>query len=125
MLREAEKENLPIIGREGFIKFNLGMRDLMELCDVYRQSGYDKDLMPVIQLIEKKKGYVLGNFIWTTLGEKVNSGLLIKIIDEEGGEHVFNSVKQAERHFKLPAGVLYKPLRKTGTYKNLKVTLEF
>jgi len=121
MEREAKKANLPLMSKQFFVKFSTDTIDFSELYEEYRLSGYKRDFMPVIQLIEKNKGYAAGNFIWTTLGKKINSGILVKITDENGEEHVFSSIREAERKFNLPKGVLYKPLRHEGKYKKLKV----
>ncbi|MFH0969750.1 MAG: hypothetical protein V1804_04535 [Patescibacteria group bacterium] len=121
MEREAKKSKSLLMSKQSFVKFSLYTRDFEELYEKYRSSGYKRDLMPVIQLVDRTKSYVAGNFIWTTLGEKINSGILIKVIDENGEEHIFSSVREAERKFKLPKGVLYKPLRQEGKYKKLRV----
>lgn len=126
MEQEAIKHQIPIMSKDAFMRFNIDVIcDFKDLHEEYCKSGYKRDLMPVIQLIEKKKGCIAGNFIWTTLGEKVNSGIFVKVTDTyDGSEHHFASIKEAERHFKLPEGVLYRPLKKNGKYKNLRIMLE-
>lgn len=122
MVREAQKHNLPIMSKNAFIKFSLdSTKDFTELYEKYRQYRYKRYLMPVVQLVDRKKGYVAGNFLWMTIEDKVDAGIPVRVISESGQETVFPSVKEAERQLKLPSGVLYRPLRKGGKYKKLKV----
>lgn len=60
---------LPILPRKDFIVWAYAQENLVGLFTAYRNSGWDFKLCPVIDRLDEKRGYELGNIRFITQSE--------------------------------------------------------
>jgi len=119
---EAIRQGLDIISQRIFKSFSQSDDVFRKIYNDYYDSKFDKKLAPVPQRVDFRKGYVVGNIMWTVQKVKNRSnGKAIVIIN--GDEVIeFASARKAELEMKLPRGVLSRALRESKKYKRLRVT---
>ena len=122
MKQEAKREELELLSRDEFYSWTIAIDD--NFCQYYysySESNYDKKLAPVIERIDKSKGFIVGNIKWTIQKNKNRSNGREIVLIKNGREKVFPSARKAEMKLKLPKGVLSRALRTSGKYKELRV----
>jgi hypothetical protein len=68
---------LPICSKEEFFEWAIKSPELVELFEAWTKAGHPHRLIPSIDRIEPKKGYVISNLRWIALHE--NSGRARKL----------------------------------------------
>lgn len=65
-------QNLPICSAGEFFDWSIRSKTLSKLFKAWNDSGHQNRLIPTVDRIDPKKGYVVGNIRWMVLHE--NSG---------------------------------------------------
>ena len=119
---EASRLEIEIMSRNRFMNWsneNQGFR--FSFYD-YEQSGYSKKFSPVLQRLDKTKGFVEDNLKWIFQKDKNRShGQAIQLIDAGGEIKIHPSARRAELELGYPRGVLSRALRTGKSYKRVKV----
>lgn len=55
---------LPLCSREEFIEWGCNSEDLARIFKEWNDSGHQNRLMPTVDRVDPKKGYVIGNMKW-------------------------------------------------------------
>jgi hypothetical protein len=122
MKAEAEKRKLEMIDRTYFNIWSMELSEFGKVFYAWFESEYKKELSPVIERIDKTKGFVINNLKWTTQKDKSRTnGKPIRILDGDKWMQ-FGSARKAELKLNLPRGVISRALRTSGKYKKLRVT---
>jgi|GEM_PF-5989105 len=124
MKEKAEKQKLEIMDRHHFMVCSREDENFRHNYYDYYYSNFNKTFAPVIERIDKTKGYIADNIRWTTQKAKNRSnGKSIVIIS---GDKIieFPSARKAELEMKLPRGVLSRALREGKRYKKLRVVIK-
>lgn len=88
----------------------------------YEQSGFNKRFSPVVERIDRDKGFTEENLKWIFQKNKNRSnGQAVMAIDNEGGNKVYASARKMELELHLPRGVISRAIRTRGIYKELRV----
>ena len=121
MKAEAKKLRLKIMDRKHYYVWSWELSNFRTTYYDWYESGHEGKLSPVIDRIDKKKGFVADNLKWTAQKDKNRSnGKPIKILEGDIWMQ-FGSAKKAELELGLPKSVLSRALRTNGKYKRLRV----
>ncbi len=122
MVLLAKKLNLGIMLFRNYWHFSQENQDFRHSYYDFYKSGFNKKLSPVIERIDKKKGFIEGNLKWVIQKNKNRShGQAIIVSGLNIGERFYFSARRAEMELELPKGVISRALRTGKSYKNLRV----
>jgi hypothetical protein len=121
---KARKLKLEIIDRNHFMIWSIEDENFRYGYYYYYHSNFNKKFAPVIERLDKSKGFTAENLIWTIQKNKNRTnGKSIVIVD---GDNItkYASARKAELELKLPRGVLSRALREGKRYKSLRVEVK-
>lgn len=122
MKAEAERLDAEIIDRIRFANWSRENEGFRYSFYDYEESGFDKRLSPVIERIDRAKGFAENNLKWIFQKDKNRChGRPIQIVAEGGDISFYPSARRAEIELGYPRGVLSRALRTGKRYKKLKV----
>lgn len=122
MKAEGERWGVEIMSRCRFANWSNEDKGFRFSFYDYEQSGFDKRFSPVIERINKVKGFTEDNLKWIFQKNKNRSnGQAVIIVDEKGVQSNFPSARKAEIQLGFPKGVLSRALREGKRYKKLRV----
>lgn len=118
---EASRLGIEIMSRNRFGNWSRENEGFRYSFYDYEESGFDKRLSPVIERIDRAKGFTENNLKWIFQKDKNRShGQPIQLVDD-GGKKFYPSARRAEIELGYPKGVLSRALRTGKRYKKLKV----
>lgn len=117
----AVKQDLEIMDLRQFQLFSIEDNSFLHAYYDWIQSDFQKNISPVLERIDLKKGFTRENLRWTTSEKKNRSNRKSIRIVEGDSMKEFPSARKAELAMKLPRGVLSRALRDGGKYKKLRV----
>lgn len=125
MKKSALKYDPPLLSKSEFERFSSQNEELDFILQKFRESDYQRELAPVIEMIKPELGFEMDNLRWVSLKDKTRRGNIIRIEKKDGDILIYPSVREAERALGLPKNVLGKSLKSRGKYKELRVAKDF
>ncbi|HLP47545.1 MAG TPA: hypothetical protein VK469_16475 [Candidatus Kapabacteria bacterium] len=119
MKKSASKYNMPLLSKAEFERFSSQNEEFDLIFHKFRESGYQRELTPVIRMINPGLGFEIDNLRWVPLRDKTRCGNIIRIEKKDGEILIFPSFREAERVLGLPKNVLGNSLKSGGKYKKL------
>jgi len=76
VIKKGNYKGLPILEKELFYQMSISNKDFNLLFDKWEKSNYERKIVPSIDRINSKEGYVVGNIRWVTLSENSRLGAI-------------------------------------------------